>query len=450
MSFLAGKHNLKSKFKIIFSNSGWLLAYNFVNLLVGFTISPLVAQYLGPEKLGILNYSIGLNSLFGTIANAGIGEVLVREISKDEKNSNIYVSAAFFIQVFFSILSYAIMIIICLSGFLKTAYEEFFIISIVNLALFSTPFFIVNFYFQAKHLNKIFAIAGIVFAILFSIFRWVLLANKFELIWFGLIYAINLAILNFVMFLIYFKKEGKIIFNDKVRANIKYLLNICWPLIITGTIFVLQNQLDVIMIAELCNKNELGQFNQALRFYMMFMFVPGLLIQVYSPFLQRAFKYSEKDFHIKLCYVYKSSNILSVIFIIFFWFLGYYIVPFLWGEEFKKCGFLTFLFGFRFIFQSWGIVSAQYYTAYNLFKLTLFLAPFSILLNFFLNLILIPKYQSIGAYSATMITLFILTFYDLLFPKLRKNFFFIWSSLIFIIDKNLIKEIIFIIKKVTN
>lgn len=448
--FLKGKLDVRRKFYEIVHSVGWLSSYYALLMVTGLFVGALVARTLGVEKYADLNYALFVITLFGTIATAGLGGVMIRELSQFPKQKNHIVSAGFFIQLIGSIVAYILLIIFCYSKVLQTAYENRAIILVVGIGIFANPFTIVNYYFQSIIKNDIFAIAGICSNLIYCGHRLILVMNKSLLVWYAFAYTLTTLFNCFFLFIKYLRLGGKLVVGRKVKYFVYKIMRDCWPVLFSNLLFIFQGQMDIFMVAEMCSKNELGQFSLAMRLYMMFLFVPSMLVQIISPYIQRAFKHDKADYYTKLKYAYKAMFLLTLLMIVFFWLLGNFVVVPLWSEQFKHGAFITSLMGFRFFFQGLSSVSSQHYVAVNMLRWTIVISIFVIILNFFLNLWLIPKYQALGAYYATMLTFAIVSMFDIIHPKTRSNWRCMCSSIIFFIDKQSIIDAKYFIGKYKN
>jgi len=91
-------------FKKYFVNTSWLFAEKILRMGVGLFVGIWVARYLGPEKFGILNYSLSYVYLFSAIAGLGLRSILVRELVKSDTDKiNKLLGTGFFLQLFSSI-----------------------------------------------------------------------------------------------------------------------------------------------------------------------------------------------------------------------------------------------------------------------------------------------------------------------------------------------------------
>jgi O-antigen/teichoic acid export membrane protein len=60
-----------------------LIVSSIINLVLGFFYAGYASRYLGAEGYGIIGYSLGLTSIFGSVMEMGLSQLAVREISKD-------------------------------------------------------------------------------------------------------------------------------------------------------------------------------------------------------------------------------------------------------------------------------------------------------------------------------------------------------------------------------
>ena len=71
----------------VFRSSAALTVGNAANKIVGITIMLAMARYLTAEQFGLYTYVFSFVVLLGIPTDIGFGQVLVREISRDEEGS---------------------------------------------------------------------------------------------------------------------------------------------------------------------------------------------------------------------------------------------------------------------------------------------------------------------------------------------------------------------------
>ena len=105
---LSGRHNLQA----ILGNSAWQVADKIVRMGVAVLVGLWVARYLGPHGFGQLNYAIALSSLFGSLANLGLDNVVIRELVKFPERRNVILGSTFVLKLAGALLSLSIVTIL--------------------------------------------------------------------------------------------------------------------------------------------------------------------------------------------------------------------------------------------------------------------------------------------------------------------------------------------------
>jgi len=68
---------------LLIGNLVWLLTDQILPMGLGLLVGVWVASYLGPTQFGLLNYAIGLVSLFASGATMGLDTLAVRDSDRD-------------------------------------------------------------------------------------------------------------------------------------------------------------------------------------------------------------------------------------------------------------------------------------------------------------------------------------------------------------------------------
>ena len=73
-----------------FANTSWLLGERVLRMAVLLFVGIYVARYLGPERFGLLSYSLSFVLLFSSLASFGLDDILVRElVQRPEQRNNL-------------------------------------------------------------------------------------------------------------------------------------------------------------------------------------------------------------------------------------------------------------------------------------------------------------------------------------------------------------------------
>lgn len=80
-----------SSVRRIAKNTTLLILSNATNLVLGFFYAAYSARYLGAEGYGTIAYALALTGIFGVLTDLGLGQLAVREISRDRSLIDKYV-----------------------------------------------------------------------------------------------------------------------------------------------------------------------------------------------------------------------------------------------------------------------------------------------------------------------------------------------------------------------
>ena len=398
------------KIRLTIKNS---IVYSFGNVagkLSGFILLPLFAKFLPIEEYGILGLIEILNLLLLTLAGMGLKAALMRWYW-DKNHKNIQKSLFFttyFINtinnIFFSIISFFIISkfsLLIFSVELSDTLIKLLIISNFFKLLLDMPLLLLRIQQKAE---KQVIMQVIVLIITVSITYYLLAYKKFSLdgIFIGQLIANSFVFLLLIPYII---KNLKLkIETTQLIEMLKYGI----PLFITGLIVIVFVLTDRYLITYFGTLNDTGTYTLAYKIsnVLKLFFVASFMNSFVHVFNKNIDSKDYKQF---------NSKILTY-FIIFVVFLGIGLILFskeiililsMGNVEYEKAYILIPLFVWNIIFAS---IVSQLILPLTKVKKTKLISLISIsgaILNFSLNIILIPYFSSFGAVVATLITNFI-------------------------------------------
>lgn len=101
-----------SNIKKIFFNSTSMLGANYIAYIISFIVGVMLIRYLGSIRFGQYSFVIAFVSFFGFLGDFGIGRLLIREVSRNRGESEVYLGN---FLVFQSLLSVFIFFFIVIS-----------------------------------------------------------------------------------------------------------------------------------------------------------------------------------------------------------------------------------------------------------------------------------------------------------------------------------------------
>ena len=82
-----------------FSNTSWLLGERILRMGVSLFVGIYVIRYLGPEKYGLLSYTMSFVCLFSAFLDLGHREIIVRELVLYPEQRNVILGSAILLRL---------------------------------------------------------------------------------------------------------------------------------------------------------------------------------------------------------------------------------------------------------------------------------------------------------------------------------------------------------------
>ncbi|QMM53460.1 flippase [Enterobacter sp. RHB15-C17] len=375
-------------------NAGWIFAEKFIRIAVGFVLFALVSRVLGPTEFGLLSYYQTIATMLLAITSLGFDNVLINKFQQRDHHDFIF-STAFWSRIVCSIL----VITIFIGG---VYFEPIPTLNkfVLIICLFSLIFQAQNTYFsyyqsqlRAAVITKI-SLFSLVFSSLFKAF---LLYKHANIMWFAFSYSFDffVSFLAFI-FVTYRRKYISINIRNFRFLMLKQLLQESWPIIASSIIIVLYTRLDQIMLMRMLGAESVAIFSVAIRIAEAYVFIPAALVTSYYPLIARS--PSKKNVKFYFDVVYFSSFIMAIIVAI----TAYFFIPIMFGSIYIESYNVLLILLFSTTFAVFGSACTNLMIIYGLTYLRLIRAIIGLIINFTLNIILIPKYGVIGAAFASV------------------------------------------------
>lgn len=413
---------------MVLKNIVWQLTEKVVRLSLTVLVSALMARYLGPDGFGQYNFINAIISIALVVTSLGFNRILVRE-STNCANSNEHktlVSTAFFLRMLASII---IFIALTLFYFhTEKSHTVIYLISLLSIVFVS--FDVIDYHLQGQNVFKIATSCRIVSFLTSSVLRVYLVYTEAPIIFFYTTILIEYALAGVLLFAIA-KTRYKNIANVKLKYfssdKAKVLLKESWPEIFAGFGAIVFMKMDQIMLQYMMGPSSVGIYSAAARISEAWYFLPTAIVAATFPVFMRKMNsngHTEAELMKDLGHVMTILIWLSISAAVTIALVGDYAIDLLFGAEYSQSGLILKYHVWGGIFLCMGIVSGSWLVANKKLKLNLYRNLAGLVLNFLLNLLLIPKYGVVGAAIATVSGLALaFLFFDLLHKELRKMFY---------------------------
>ena len=415
-------------FRKYFANTSWLLGERVLRMVVSLFVGIYVARYLGPERFGLLSYSLSFVMLFSSLSSFGLDDILVRELVQRPEQRNNLLGTVFWLKVCGTIvMGTAIALVL---KFKAEDQQTYWMIAIITFGFLFQATNVVDFYFQSQVQSKFAVRAQAIQLILTSLFKIYLVWNQAELIWFAFALMLDQAVVAVLFLLVYHWKIGWFPFFSFRWTEAKKLMIDAWPLIFAGMVVSVYMKIDQVMLKEMLDAKAVGVYAAAVKLCEAWYFLPTALIASLFPAVIEAKIKSKTLYDKRVQNLYDLMVWSSIAVALPTTLLADWVILILYGIDFQEAADVLRIYIWAGVFVTLGIANSKWLIAENLQRYLFFRTILGALLNVGFNLWLIPIYGIKGAAIATLVAQGTVGFLSLsFFKKTRHNFLMAAKSL---------------------
>lgn len=435
---ITSRFNISETKRKIFRNLYWAVVGKVVTLLGALFVGILVARYLGPEQYGLMNYVISYVSLFQIFASFGMDNIEIREMSRQDSDTDVILGTAFRIKLVLALITMALVI----GTALIFEADRFTVamIALYSVSIILNRFTVIRNYFTSIVWNEYIVKTEISRTLIGAGIKIALLLLKAPLWAFIAATTFDFALLSAGYVMAYRTKIGSMSLWRYDSTVAKYLLKQSFPMLLSGAAIVVYQRIDQVMIKNMMDTYAVGQFSVAVRFTEVIIFIPTILAQTITPLLVKTY---EKD---KDEYMYKSQLFMNVsvwlcmLVSIAVACLSYWLVYFTFGRDYISSVSSLQIMAFKSVFTALFVTSGQMIIIQGIQKYAavrnLFGAVACVLMNFLFIPVLGINGAAISALVATAfsgwVSCIFIPAYRYLFPMQLKSLLVGWKDIVMI------------------
>lgn len=392
-----------------------LLSANLLIQIAGFGGQIFLTRILSVEDIGTIKILQSYLNILVILASLGLNTAVLKLCSEDIKKEQQL--AIFNISFFFTTLISIVIIVVItfILTFTSLNVDKLLSVYILLIPFLSLTNLIIS-YLQSQQKIKTISLVqsySKIFIVVFStIIAYVSGLNG---------YIISLVILNAIVFLVtlyYIKNDlkPKTLLKDKL-FYMRKLMNIGTFALGANLLTVLLANFNIIIGNHITNDvREIGYYSIAQLIITTMMIIPSTLGQIMVPKISKVSKNLDEVLKIFKIY-HKRNTILAVSVAVLAGISAPYIIPFVFGEEYKNSVYYFEILLLGFVF--WSIFSPKGITLMSLGRsdINFYVSLISVVINITLNYILILHYGMYGAATANTITYLINIFVNNYFFK---------------------------------
>jgi len=404
----------------IAKNTTWLTSSYIIQKILAFIYFTLIARFLGAQNIGIYTFSLSLTTIFSIFIDFGLANVLIREAAKFKEKANDYLNNIISVKILFSLISYlAVVIVINLLNKPALTQNMVYLAGFVMiLDSFTLSFFAI---FRAYQNLKFEAVSIVFNQIVILIIGLVGIYLHFPL-YILIIALLAGSVFNFLYSLIFLKIKLKFKFKFSwSKITLKTLFKIALPFALAGIFTRVYSYIDQILISVLIGDKYLGWYSVPYKITYAFQFLPAAFAAAIYPAMSDCYLNNKE--RLKMIFD-RSMYILIVLCIplaIGIASLADKIIIFLYTQEYQPSILALQIMIISVIplflsFPVGSILNACDKQTTNTINLGI-----TMVISVVMNIILIPKYQHIGAAITALISLTMLFILNLAWvPKIVK------------------------------
>ncbi|PLX22193.1 hypothetical protein C0584_00360 [Candidatus Parcubacteria bacterium] len=442
---------MSGKVQNIAKNTSYFTFALIFQKVISFTYFTLLARYLGPENLGQYFFAISFASIFGIVIDIGIANVLTREVAKNQETSSELLSNILAIKIPLMILSWSM--ISAFVFFLGYHGVLVYLIMMSTLAVTLDSFTYTFYAVSRGHHNLAFESVSSI------IFQLIVLSLGFYSLFFGfsIIYVMSALLLasafNFLYSSSLLKFKWKISFFKKIQPKvIKHILLISFPFGLFAIFQRLYLYLDSVLLKVLAGDYYVGLYQVAFKIIFSLQFLPMAFTASLYPAMSAYWKENKSQLLITFQRAFSYLLIISVPISFGVAFLSRQIIlVFTSSYNDANLPLIIIMFSLPFIFLNFPIGSLL--NACDRQKLNTMNMGIALFFSVALNLLLIPKFQALGASISVLVTnviMFLLGMFQI--PRIIDIKFSNLFSISFkvVLSSLIMSAIVFLLKNTLN
>lgn len=400
-------------------NAWWLISGKLAQMVLSLVVGMISARYLGPTNYGLISYGTALTSFFMSFCTLGINTIIIREFVKNPDEQGTALGTAILYRIISSLCS--IVLIVCVSFVLDYGeWDTIVVVLLCSISLLFHAFDTINYWFQNQYKSKVVASVSFIAYAAMSMYKSVLLILGKNVFWFAFSTSIDYIVISILLILAYKKNNGppfKVSFSKG-----KELLSKSYHYILSGMMVAIYGQTDKLMLKQMLGKESVGYYATAVAICSMWTFVLSAIIDSMYPAIIQSFDVDKSSFNKKNRQLYAIIFYVSVSVSLVFTIFGELIVSLLYGKVYLPAVWPLRMITWYTAFSYLGVARNAWIVCNHKQKYLKYMYFSACIINFILNLVMIPIMGTVGAAFASLITqIFTSIILPLFINELRPN-----------------------------
>lgn len=419
LSQVSKQFNLEER-KII-SNTIWLFGGNAFRILVSLLVNTWVARYLAPEQFGTLQHALAFCSFFVPLSSAQMAPIITRDLVRSPDAKNHILGTAFVLQLIGGSVA-TVLAINATFWFSPNRGLLQLLVIILSLQFIFNSFQPIENWFEAQVSSQLTVLAKNIAFVIVTALKIGFILTKAPLIYFAIAIVLESG-LSAIGLVLYYQRNSQTLLLWKTNLQgLSSLLIDSFPLLLSSTACVLYSNVDRVMLGYMVSERAVGIYSSAATLVEALSFLPLIICSSLYPTLIQSKNLGEKIYQARLQKIYDFITATAYSSILVLFPLSGFVIHTLYGESYQLAIPIFAIYLWSCIFNFLGIAQSKWIVNEGLQKFNFYSRLAGLIVNIGLNLILIPRYQGVGAAIATVISYAIGGYlYFFLIPLTRSN-----------------------------
>jgi len=417
-------NGLTPNLKKIIGNTGWLFADKIIRMGMGIFIWVWIARFLGPNDYGLFNYAVAFVGLLTPIAVLGLDNLVIRELVHKNYKKEEILGTAFAMRVaggIITLIASFVIIFLIRNGQVIT----YWLVGIIAASTLFLSFDVIDLWFQSQVRSKYSVIAKDTAFFAVTAVRILLIKLNAPVTAFAWATLAEVA-LGAAGLIIYFYIKGERILIWKVNYKLsKNLLIECLPLLISNTAILLYMKIDVLLLGQMTGERSVGIYSAATKISEAFYFIATVIATSVFPVIIG----NSEMYYERLKKLFNTTTMLAYIIVIPLSLLSNIIIS-IFGKQYMQAGPMLAVHTWATIFVFLGVAQGSWFIKEGKtgIYMQLYRTLIGAVINIVLNIILIPRYEGMGASIATVIAYSYVGYFSNMFNKKTRKMFYMQSA----------------------
>jgi O-antigen/teichoic acid export membrane protein len=371
-------------------------------MVIGLTVGAWVARYLGPAQFGELAYVISFIAFFQVVTKLEVDSFVVRDIAQERGDISIILGSTLWIRLCLGLLFWACATFV-MYALHPQDHQLIILTAIVGGTLVFQASDTIDLWFQSQSQSKRTVVSKLVPYLISNCVKIILLIFKAPLVAFAGVMCLEAAFMSLGLAMAYRHFPTKKRWNASLN-QIRALLSLCWPYVVSGVMITTYLRIDQIMLKEMLGERALGIYAAALPMSQIWSVLPATLVTSLAPYVAQKKAEDEQFYQEALVSIFRSFAIIALIVASLTALASPWIIQLLYGSQYQTAAEILRIHVFVNLFIFQGMAQSLWVTNNNVRAVIMVSTFLAATINIISNVLMIGKFGIQGAVYSILLT----------------------------------------------